>query len=63
MLENEGTQTLAEKRASLKPRLSVTDFVLQLWRKSDFSPKLQDKILNGKPGFEARKKLCTCTVE
>ena len=31
--------------------------------KSDFSPKLQDKILNGKPGFEARKKLCTCTVE
>ena len=38
---------------SLKPRLSVPDFVSQLWRKIDFSPKLQDKIQNGKPGFEA----------
>ena len=43
---------------SLEPRLSVPDFVSQLWGKigsktSDFSPKLQDKIQNGKPGFEA----------
>ena len=40
--------------ASLEPRLSVPDFVSQLWIKiSDFSPKLWDKIWNGKPGCEA----------
>ena len=39
---------------SLEPRLSIPDFVLQLWRKIDFSPKLRDKIWNGKPGFKAR---------
>ena len=38
--------------SSLEPRLSVLDFVAQLWR-TDFSPKLWDKIRNGKPGFEA----------
>ena len=44
---------------SLKPRLSVLDLVSQLWREirpgftSNFSPKLRDKIRNGKPGFEA----------
>ena len=39
MRENEGTQTLAEKRASLEPRLSVPDFVSQLWRKVRFFSK------------------------
>ena len=45
--------------ASNQCRLSVPDFVLQLWRKigSNFSSKLRDKIRNGKPGFEA-KQLC-----
>ena len=53
---------------SLEPRLSVPDFVSQLWRKifskaarqnflqsceTKFSPKLRDKIRNEKPGFEA----------
>ena len=38
---------------SLEPRLSIPDFVLQLWRKTDFSPKLQNKIWNGKPWNEA----------
>ena len=33
---------------SLKPSLSVPNFVSQLWRKM-----LRDKIRNGKPGFEA----------
>ena len=33
--------------SSLEPRLSVPGFVSRL------SPKLQDKIRNGKPGFEA----------
>ena len=28
----------------LEPRLSVLNFVLQLWRKIVFSPKLRDKI-------------------
>ena len=37
---------------SLEPRLSVLDFVSQLWRKIDFSPKLRDKIRNEKPGFK-----------
>ena len=39
---------------SFKPRFSVPDFVSQLWRKINFSPKLQDKIRNRKPGFEAK---------
>ena len=46
----------SQYQASLKPRLSIPDFISQLWRKiggTDFSPKLQDKIQNGKPGFEA----------
>ena len=34
-------------KSSLEPRLSVLDFVLQLWR------KLQDKIRNREPGLEA----------
>ena len=38
---------------SLEPRLSVLDFVSQLWRKIGFSPKLRDEIRNGKLGFEA----------
>ena len=38
---------------SLEPTLSVLDFVSQLWRKTDFSPKLRNKIRNGKRGFEA----------
>ena len=38
-------------------RLSVLDFVLQLWR---FSPKLQDKIRNGEPGFEANAESSFC---
>ena len=38
--------------ANLEPRLSVPDFVTQLWRKPDFSPKLGDKICNGKSGFD-----------
>ena len=36
---------------SLKPRLSVPDFVSQDWRKK--SPKLQDEILSRKSRFEA----------
>ena len=40
---------------SLKPKLSVPDFVSKLWRKIRFFPKLRDKIQNGKPGFEATK--------
>ena len=48
---------------SLEPRLSVLDFVSQLWRKTDFSPKLQDKIRNGKPGFEARWVMSKCTQD
>ena len=32
---------------SLKPRLSILDFVF------DFSPKVEDKIRNGKLGFKA----------
>ena len=50
--------------ASIEPRLSVLGFVSQLWskigilscsfgEKLDFSPKLQDKIWNGKPRFDA----------
>ena len=39
---------------SLKPRLSIPDFVSQLWRKMLWDKqKLQDKIRNGEPGFEA----------
>ena len=40
---------------SLEPRLSILDFVSQLWRKIGrrFFPKLRDKIWNGEPGFEA----------
>ena len=38
-------------KPSLEPRLSVPDFVSQLWRK--IAPKLRDKIRNGKPGFKA----------
>ena len=34
---------------SLEPRLSVPDFVLQLWRKIS----CEAKIWNGKPGFKA----------
>ena len=37
--------------SSLEPRLSILDFVSQLWRK--IGPKLRNKIPNGKPGFEA----------
>ena len=37
-------------RTNLNLRLSVLDFVSQLWRKM-----LQDKIRNGKPGFEANQ--------
>ena len=40
---------------SLEPRLSIPDFVLQLWRKIDFSPKLRNKIWNGEPWFEASR--------
>ena len=36
----------------LKPRLSVPDFVSQLWRS-----KLRDKIWNGEPGFEHRNSI------
>ena len=36
-----------QRLSSLEPRLSVPDFVSQLWR------KLRDKIWNGKPVFEA----------
>ena len=36
-----------------EPRLSIPNFASQLWGKIDFSPKLQDKIRNEKPGFEA----------
>ena len=50
--------------AQHKSRLSVPDFVSQLWRKigffskaarqnPDFAPKLRDKIRNGEPGNEA----------
>ena len=31
----------SEGYVSLEPRLSILDFVSQLWRKSDFSPKLR----------------------
>ena len=37
---------------SLEPMLSVPDF--------NFSPKLQDKVRNGKPGFKAR---CTPSLQ
>ena len=30
-------------------------FSFRILSRSDFSPKLQDKIRNGKPGFEASK--------
>ena len=39
------TEWLPWLQSSLEPRLSVPDFVSQLWRKI--------KIRNGKPGFEA----------
>ena len=54
--------SVGEAGASLEPRLSVPDFVSQLWRKIDFSPKLRDKIRNGKPGFEARQELLRRTL-
>ena len=56
------------RHPSLKHRLSVLNFVLQLWRKmylhvvcvcvcvcvrAHFSPKLQDEILNRKSAFDA----------
>ena len=47
------TRAIACDGGSLVPRLSVPDFVSQLWRKIDFSPKLRDKIQNGEPGNEA----------
>ena len=43
---------------NLEPRLSIPDFVSQLW---NFSPKLRDKIWNRKPGFKARVALY-CSV-
>ena len=41
--------------SSLKPRLSVLDFVWQLWRKigEKSAKSYKTKILNGKPKFEA----------
>ena len=48
---------------SLKPRLSVPDFVSQLWRKTDFSPKLRDKVRNREPGFEAKWYPFYCTSD
>ena len=38
---------------SPEPRVSIPDFVSQLWRKSNFSRELQDKIWNGTPECEA----------
>ena len=46
---------------SLVPRLSVPDFVSQLWRECRFSPKLQEKIRNREPGNEATLTLHTYT--
>ena len=34
------------EQTNLEPGLSVPDFVLQLWRFGEKSPKLQDKIRN-----------------
>ena len=39
-------------RSGLKLRLSIPDFISQLWRKSYLFPKLQENIWNGKSGFE-----------
>ena len=39
---------------NLKPRLSVSDFVLQLWRKVNFPPKLRSKIWNGKKWVQSQ---------
>ena len=55
-------KTLWMHTCSLEPRLSVPDFVSQLWRKiGDFSPKLRDKIRNREPGFEASTLVLECS--
>ena len=36
--------------------------VLQLWRGKEISPKLRDKIWNGKPGFEATCMCAKCEI-
>ena len=53
-VQNKWSQALRVVRHSLEPRLSVPDFVSQLWRKFGFSPKLRDKIRNREPVFETR---------
>ena len=50
--------SLEGERSSLKPRLSVPDFVLQLWRKSDFLQSCETK--SGEPGFEAMREDLAC---
>ena len=42
---------VAMVHSSLKSRLSILDFVSQLWRKLEFLQKLSDKIQNRRPGF------------
>ena len=43
------------EKSNLEPRLSVPDFVSQLWRNS---PKLWDKIRNREPAESLDSKLC-----
>ena len=47
---------VSQARPSLEPRLSVPDFVSQLWRKVG-------QIRNREPGFEAKPDPCTFTKE